>query len=206
MKILPHQLGHFKKLAKQLLGQFKNGKDDARFRVAKFFPESLGLSLDLAQHIIAVEHEFESWETLSSASAMEMRLAIVMKTEPLLNAFGMGVGEIRLRTEDYWTALAKDRVRLRGDLAKVELTAKWLRLHIKRIKTINTRSSSYGLKHVVEREIGYITNGVFIAAAMIEGYPYRTRRNFPNVYFGMSQQSWSPIRAAQEARLNAGCA
>lgn len=50
-----------------------------------------------------------------------------------------------------------------------------------RRKTVNTRHSSYGWKHVAERWAHrYISNGAFIAAALARGYavePFRERLN-----------------------------
>ncbi|WP_324956729.1 hypothetical protein [Oligoflexus sp.] len=199
MKVVPHQIGHFTKLAKQFRDHWKNDEENAKLRAAKCFSKCQEMSLAQAQHIIALEHEFDSWKSLTQATALQLRLAIVMKKEPLLNNFGIGVAGVA-HWDDYWATLVKRRADLRASHSRIEETARWLGVFIKPIKTINTRSSSYGLKHRVEREIGYITNGVFIAAAMIAGYPYRTHDGSPNVYFGMSEQSWKPIKAAQQAR------
>ena len=65
------------------------------------------------------------------------------------------------------------------------------------IKTINLNHTRYGLKHIAEKEIGYIPNGVFDAAAIIAGYPYR-RVDQPNATFGMSERS---IKEQLSARL-----
>ena len=62
-------------------------------------------------------------------------------------------------------------------------TAEWLRENITPIKTLTV--DSYGMKHVMERATGrYVTNGEFIAAALIVGYTFRYAE--PNVLFGMS--------------------
>ena len=64
----------------------------------------------------------------------------------------------------------------------------WLNTYIGRRKTINTDSSSYGLKHTVERAIGhYVCNGMFIAAALACGYKMKYWDG-PNCYFAMSQK------------------
>lgn len=64
-----------------------------------------------------------------------------------------------------------------------------------RRKTVNTRMSSYGWKHVVERYYNkqpnktahtYIANGDFICAALILGYKMLYDwRSHPNAYFNM---------------------
>jgi hypothetical protein len=77
---------------------------------------------------------------------------------------------------------------LRQSADRVAATVEWLQTHIRPIKTINLNHTSYGLKHIAEREIGYIPNGVFVAAAIIAGYRYR-RIDHPKVAFGMSERS-----------------
>ena len=64
----------------------------------------------------------------------------------------------------------------------------WLNTYIGHRKTVNTNSSSYGLKHTVERAIGhYVCNGMFIAAALACGYKMKYW-NGPNCCFAMSQK------------------
>ena len=43
---------------------------------------------------------------------------------------------------------------------------------------------------VAEREIGYITNGVFIAAAIAEGFVVRRVKGTPNARIGISRAAW----------------
>jgi hypothetical protein len=63
----------------------------------------------------------------------------------------------------------------------------WL-ADIKKIKTINRLACSYRLKHIVEKEVGYISNGEFIAAAVHCGFTYRLHSDNPNVWFAMSEK------------------
>ncbi len=69
-------------------------------------------------------------------------------------------------------------------------TVRWLEDNIEPIKTVNRRHSSYGLKHIAEPHSPkrYLTNGVFIAAALIAGYPVMFD-DTPNPSFGMSEKS-----------------
>lgn len=64
----------------------------------------------------------------------------------------------------------------------------WLK-KINKIKTINRDRSSYSLKHLAEDEIGYISNGTFIAAAINCGFDFKTYEMSPNVTFNMSEKS-----------------
>jgi hypothetical protein len=107
-----------------------------------------------------------------------------LRQHPLLNSFGIGVFEGRRMTiEQRQAELAVGRERLANAEATVLETAVWLRENIRPIKRPTV--GSYGMKHVMERATGkYVTNGEFIAAALIAGYTFR--RVQPNVLFGMS--------------------
>jgi hypothetical protein len=68
---------------------------------------------------------------------------------------------------------------------------KWLD-NIKKIKKLNEKIGSYGLKHVCEHSIKhYISNGVFIAAAIAKGFDFKRYSNGPNCIFNMSNKSIS---------------
>lgn len=90
---------------------------------------------------------------------------------------------------------------------QVDAAREWIRAHARPRKTLNTTRSSYGLKHSVEASScgaglvylqrdpqgrmwvskrRYVSNGAFIAAAILEGFlAVRCRWNSPNVYFNM---------------------
>ncbi|WP_329254890.1 hypothetical protein OG223_29230 [Streptomyces sp. NBC_01478] len=111
-------------------------------------------------------------------------LAEVMQQHPWLNSFGIGVFDpLRKTAEQRRTDLAAGREELAGSGATVMETAAWLRENITPIKT--PTASSYSVKHVMERATGrYVTNGEFIAAALVAGYTFKYVQ--PNVLFGMS--------------------
>ena len=60
-----------------------------------------------------------------------------------------------------------------------------------KIKTINMRHTSYGLKHKFENapEGFYITNGSFKKAMLIAGFEYKGIAGHPNWYFNVSEKS-----------------
>lgn len=71
-----------------------------------------------------------------------------------------------------------------------------IRDHLGKQKTINTQTSSYGLKHIIENKIleGYISNGELIASMILEGYEYKKGMKTPlNAYFNLSQGSIEPF-------------
>jgi hypothetical protein len=58
-------------------------------------------------------------------------------------------------------------------------------------KTLNRRGTSYGLKHVAQREIGYTTNGCFIAAAVAAGLEVRpASMGSLNAVFKICAEAW----------------
>jgi hypothetical protein len=66
-------------------------------------------------------------------------------------------------------------------LAAFTAARAWLR-QFSKLKRVNQRGTSYG----------YITNGVFIAAAIAEGYRVRrTRGGSPNAWFNISTKAWA---------------
>jgi hypothetical protein len=131
------------------------------------------------------------------------KLRALMDEHPTLSHFGIGQSsdEWFLSVSPEWkeswndSPEQKDRIfqaerRMLGDCtADVTWTIGWLRLNVEPIKTINRRHSSYGLKHLAEKFSPnlYLSNGVFIAAALIVGYPFKV--DPPNAMFGMSERS-----------------
>ena len=58
----------------------------------------------------------------------------------------------------------------------------------KRTKNVNQRSgTSYGLKHVAEKEAGYAENGMFIAAAITCGFKWKRAWDTPNAWLNISR-------------------
>jgi len=64
------------------------------------------------------------------------------------------------------------------------------------IKNINTKHSSYGLKHILERLMNkYISNGELITAMIICGYKYkRYRPNGLNCHFNVGNVNEKQLR------------
>ena len=79
------------------------------------------------------------------------------------------------------------------DILAVESTGN-TRYFISKIKNINTRTGSYGLKHTCEDAIHhYIPNGIFIAAAIACGYKCK-KIHSPNACFNMSMKDINKFR------------
>ena len=136
--------------------------------------------------------EYRTWDKLNA----------LMDEHPTLNHFGIGHCSALYspNASPEWNdrILQGHREHLRVSIADVIWTVGWLRSNVEPIKTINRRHSSYGLKHLAELfrptdYICYLSNGVFIAAAMIVGYPFKL--DPPNAMFGMSERSIKRLRA-----------
>ena len=107
---------------------------------------------------------------------------VVLETYPELTDFGFGrlngFGEPLTKEE-----FEKQRADLRKSVERVEAARAWIRARLTPRKTFNPHSDSYCLKHRIERDIGYITNGVCIVAMLLEGY--RARLYPPNCIFNI---------------------
>jgi hypothetical protein len=126
-------------------------------------------------------------------------LEAVMAQFPDLNYFGMGVFEPRTKTpEERAKELQAGRVDMLEHVDMFDAVCEWLR-NMPALQNVNLRRTSYGLKHLAERSLGsYVANGIFIAAALHCGYPYRRIENSPNMSFGISEKALKT--ADQESR------
>lgn len=123
----------------------------------------------------------------------EGRLKEILAAWPDLNNFGFGAYDpLQKSPEQRRAEIAEKRQVMTEDQFYLEGFMKarsWLR-QFKQIKAINKTGTSYGLKHVAERSIGYVTNGAFIAAAIAEGF--RIERTGPNAFLNISARAWDP--------------
>lgn len=89
------------------------------------------------------------------------------------------------------------RDRTPPDRQHVAICKRWLRRNAAPRKTMNRFSSSYGLKHEVERTAGpgvfYVTNGSLIAAAVKLGYRCKRIGHTPNAVFNMRLSAESSV-------------
>ncbi len=122
----------------------------------------------------------------------------VMEAHPLLTHFGMGIYFDRNKTlEERNRDFEANRKSLANAENECERACQFL-THVNARKTIDTRSSSYGLKHAVERymknlaevENPYVANGSFIVAALHMGFEMApSHAGSPNVCFNFSRKS-----------------
>lgn len=113
-----------------------------------------------------------------------------------LNYFGIGVFDPNSKTATQRAAdLDRGRRELLDSVETCNKVCVWL-ADVDRTQSVNERvGSSYHLKHVVEEDIGSVSNGTFIAAAIFCGFRYRIDPGSPNVWFAMSAKSIKAIEA-----------
>jgi hypothetical protein len=115
----------------------------------------------------------------------------ILEQEPQLSDFGFGLADFYKTREEAAAKFCEDRERIRDPHCLAEFTAArgWLR-QFDKLKSFNKRGNSYSLKHIAEHDIGYVSNGVFIAAAIAEGFNVQRIGNSSNAWFNISSTAW----------------
>jgi hypothetical protein len=127
-----------------------------------------------------------------ASAAVDMDLVLERELELSDNGFKRLRG--RRSQAEYEAEFLKWREDMRAlrSLAQFMAARDWLR-RFGKIKALNRRGTSYGLKHCAEDDVGYATNGVFIAAAIAEGFTVRRAGAYgdsPNAWFNISTEAW----------------
>ena len=111
-----------------------------------------------------------------------------MNKLPMLTDFGLGIPygtPIKRRSK----AIKAEKSRLLNSEERFEAACEWLQ-GLEKTLTINTRHTSYFMKHIAERRIGgHLSNGVFIAAAIHCGFSFKPSRHYPNLFFNIDEES-----------------
>jgi hypothetical protein len=115
----------------------------------------------------------------------------ILEQEPTLSDFGFGLADFYKTREEAVVKFREDRERICDSNCLAEFIAArgWLKQFAK-LKSFNKRGSSYSLKHVAEHDIGYVSNGVFIAAAIAEGFRVQRIGDSPNAWLNISSAAW----------------
>jgi hypothetical protein len=114
-------------------------------------------------------------------------IASVIRQVPSLTSFGIGLfhNGKGMSPDEKKAAMQQSQNELLDARDQCSKICDWLR-SIGKIKSINTRHTSYGLKHIAANAIGYTSNGEFICAAIHMGFDYRIVG--PNAQFNMSER------------------
>jgi hypothetical protein len=109
---------------------------------------------------------------------------------PDLNDSGLGLpkNKHKISSDEYKQELKESQKNLLESTEDFRKACQWLSSKNK-IQTINRSHSSYGLKKIAEKEIGYISNGIFIAAAIHCGFKVQEFPGSPNVCINISEKS-----------------
>ena len=78
------------------------------------------------------------------------------------------------------------------EIGSLEDIRDFIKNNLSQQKTINTQTSSYGLKHIIENKLQrkYVSNGELIASMILEGYEYKIdKKNHLNAYFNLSKET-----------------
>lgn len=121
----------------------------------------------------------------------------VLKKYPDLHYYGFGFRMYEPMTIQERDKLKREKLKelqqhFFNSLKEIEHVVNLLQ-HIKKIKTINERHSSYGLKHWAEKTAPgrYISNGSFIVGAILTGF--ETIIDGPNAWFNISEKSFKEV-------------
>jgi hypothetical protein len=134
------------------------------------------------------EDDFTPAELASAAIDMDR----VLEREPLLsdNGFKQLRGRRSQAEHEAQFIQWREDIRAPRSLAQFMAARGWLR-QFRKIKAPNQCGTSYGLKHCAQDDIGYVTNGCFIAAAIAEGFTVRrSQPDSPNALFNISIEAW----------------
>jgi hypothetical protein len=119
----------------------------------------------------------------------------VLEHEPLLsdNGFKQLRGRRSQAEHEAQFIQWREDMRTPRSLGQLMAARGWLR-RFGKIRALNRRGTSYGLKHCAEDDIGYVTNGCFIAAAIAEGFNVRrVESGSPNAWFNISAEAWRHV-------------
>jgi hypothetical protein len=103
----------------------------------------------------------------------------VLERNQLLNSHGLGRSDSmpKFKTDGcgkmLMAAISKAREPLltESGIEDIRIACDWIGANLHKAHRVNKMHTSYGLKHVMERDNQhYVTNGAFIVAMLIEGY------------------------------------
>jgi hypothetical protein len=124
----------------------------------------------------------------------------VIKRHPLLTNYGYGLGDeaLELPRDERRALHRKEQEALLGNLEQVGRAMKWWAAKEKTATTKSQKYDSYALKNnFAEAEVGYVSNGAFIAAGILCGFEVVGTGRGVNVYFNLSARSLRPCAEAE---------
>ena len=127
-------------------------------------------------------------------------IAAVLLKLPELTPNGVGLfedfSEKYRSPETRAEMLEVEQNRLLKDVASFDAACSWLST-LSRIATVNKNNTTYGLKHFMERAgFGYVSHGIFIAAAVHLGFVYKLDAPSHSLYLNISEKALAPAAKA----------
>lgn len=123
-------------------------------------------------------------------------IAQILAAHPQLSEFGYGVYAQYAQTGNALEQIAGELTKQRASmvqpaaLEQFHCARVWLRQFDKTARP-NPRGTSYGLSRVAQRVIGPVRHGLFIAAALAEGFSVvRANPGSPNALLNISSHAW----------------
>lgn len=116
---------------------------------------------------------------------MKDKIEKLLQQHPLLHDGGFGHQRSYKVDLDEWRAVLVTP----ASIAEIVSLCQWIDDNLLPQKHINNRHTSYGLKHIAEREIGYVSNGQFIVAALLCGFRLMRPPVWYNPSFNFSESS-----------------
>ena len=129
--------------------------------------------------------DVDSWARFEGRVEDYKTLRAILSKERDLSEDGVGATGWGRTYADACDQFCEARIRMLGphSLDQFRKARQWLR-QFPKLKRVSRCGTSYGL------EIGYLTNGVFIAAAIAEGFPVEQVEGAPNAAIGVSGAAW----------------
>ena len=197
-------VGNCRKDAKRLSRKKQISLNQALDQIA----EENGVSLPWGKAMALVKIEPATKPGSAIPQMTRADILAVMERYPYLTHFGMGIYMRGLTSgSEFGEKFVRERERLLGAEDECNKALRFL-MHTTKRKTVNTKRSSYGLKHRVEFYMKhlpdvsnyYIANGAFICAAVHAGFDIRAvRTGSPNVHINISEKSpiflWEKLTA-----------
>ena len=107
-----------------------------------------------------------------------IKIEDILKIEPTLTPFGIE-GQNTFHSDDKFD---QDYIK------QLQTCIDWLKEKVVD-NQMNRKTSSYGIKHIIERELDtYVSNGCFIAAVISLNIPYEKVPDSPNIFVAISDK------------------
>lgn len=127
---------------------------------------------------------------MTMRTSQDLKRVLQLYPDPTKFGFGVYKGN-RLSPAERREKFRKCRTEMYDStsLDGFERAREWL-VRLTKTRAITRCYTSYGLKHVAEADIGYVSNGIFIAAAISAGF--NIERCGPNAYLNIRPKAWRP--------------